>query len=245
MYKVNYDIQGKGVRIACGVIVVGALLYGGYKLVGSTVGKVNSNRDLIDTEKSFNIVLEKTPNTVSVVKIANYTDYQGDVVEFENEDGLRILTSIVNSSLMKEDKYDDVYKYAKAVGRNTQYGAISYDKLQGNDLVMREGWNKKLNNFNYNFDKAVEILDDGTIVVYEVAKWKDWEEDDKLQITTPDGRVWLTHFKNVRLIDTSNAEKGAFENYLVSLAGEQEKIQKYEDMTKNTSSNGKRKRLTI
>ena len=241
-YGSKGELAGK---IVTGVLLVGILGYGGYKLVGSTVGKVNSNRDLIDTEKSFNIVLEKTPNTVSVVKIVNYTDYQGDVVEFENEDGLRILTSIVNSSLMKEDKYADVYKYAEVLGSNKQYGAISYDKLQGNDLVMKDGWNKKLNNFNYNFDKAVEILEDGTIVVYEVANWKDREEDDKLQITTPDGRVWLTHFKNVRLIDTKNAEKGAFESYLVSLAGEQEKIMQYEDMTKNTSSNGKRKRLSL
>ena len=61
-----------------------------------------------------------------------------------------------------------------------EYGVISYDKLQGNDLTLSKGsWNKKLNSFDYTFDKAIEIEDDGTVVVYNVQSWKDWSEDDK------------------------------------------------------------------
>lgn len=237
----RYGYEGEGklkgvLTIGAAIIVLGI---GGYHLIGSTAGKINSNRDLIDTEKSFNMAIEQTPNTVSVVKIRNYTDYQGDTVEFETDDGLRVLTSIVNTSLINEDKYQDGFNYATQLANGKSNRVISYDSLQDNGLELSEGWNKRLANFDYNFDKAVEMTDDGSLIVYNVASWKDWETDDKVQITTTDGRVLLTHFRNVRLIDTSKAEKGAFENYLFSLVGDQDLIQQYKNTSKSNENNKK------
>lgn len=234
--RYGYESEGKlkGVlTIGAAIIVLGI---GGYHLIGSTAGKINSNRDLIDTEKSFNMAIEQTPNTVSVVKIRNYTDYQGDTVEFETDDGLRVLTSIVNTSLINEDKYQDGFNYATQLANGKSNRVISYDSLQENGLELSEGWNKRLANFDYNFDKAVEMTDDGCLIVYNVASWKDWETDDKVQITTTDGRVLLTHFRNVRLIDTSKAEKGAFENYIFSLVGDNNLIQQYKNTSKSNEN---------
>ena len=211
------------------IVTLGGTIY----IVRDTIGKLGSNRDKIDTEKAFNIVLEKTPYAVSVVKIKNYSDFKGNSVEFETEDGLRILTSVENCSLDKKKSYEDALYDASLLANKDTSKVISYDELQGNDTSLdQKKWNKRLLNFDYNFDKAILIEEDGTIVVYDIVKWKDWEDDDKVQFTTKDGSVKLSSFKKVRFIDTSKAKKGALESYLTSLIIDQERINYY-DETKN------------
>lgn len=222
--------MGDKVELVIGAsIVVVTVGVGLFKIIGSTAGKIGSNRDLIDTEKSFNIVLEKTPLSVSVVKIKNYSDYVGDTIEFETEDGLRILTSSLNCTIDRKNSFNDAMYDAKLLANGDSSKVISYDILQGNDTeIDPKGWNKRLANFDYNFDKAVILEEDGTIVVYDIQAWKDWEDDDKVQITLKDGNVKLTNYKKLRLIDTTKAKKGALESYLTSLIMEQENIQYYD-----------------
>ena len=227
-------MRGEKVPIVIGaavcIVTVGVTLF---KLVGNTAGKLGSNRDLIDTEKSFNIVLEKTPHAVSIVKIRNYSDYQGDTIEFETEDGLRILTSSHNCSIDRKNSFSDAMYDAKLLANGDSSKVISYDELQGNNTeIDQKIWNKRLANFDYNFDKAVIIEEDGTVVVYNIQAWKDWQDDDKVQITLKDGNVKLTNYKKLRLIDTSKAKKGALESYLTSLIMEQENIQYYDRSSK-------------
>ena len=228
-------------KIAIGLVVVtciGVVGYGGYVLVGSIGGQIGSNHEVIDLKKNFNVIIEQTPNTVSVVKVANFTDYQGNTVEFETCDGLRVVTSIENGTLSNKSSYEKALKLAKVQARGKEYGVICYDELQGNDLTLTKGsWNKKLNSFDYTFDKAIEIEDDGTVIVYDVQSWKDWSDDDKVQFVTFDGEPLLRTYKHIKLVDTRNAAKGAFENYVLSLAGSEDKIVYYEDaMTSNKNN---------
>lgn len=220
-----------------GVIAIAACVallgYGGYRLVGGISGQIGSNHEVIDLKKNFNVYMEQTPNTVSVVKVANFTDYQGNTVEFETCDGLRVVTSIENGTLSNKSSYEKAIKLAEVQAKGKEYGVISYDKLQGNDLTLSKGsWNKKLNSFDYTFDKAIEIEDDGTVVVYNVQSWKDWSDDDKVQFVTFDDEPLLRTYKHIKLVDTRNAADGAFDNYVLSLAGSPEKIVYYEDAMK-------------
>ena len=226
--KIKLFVAGTIVVVSVGVAL--------YNMIGSTIGKIDSNRDLVDTEKSFNIVLEKTPQAVSIVKIKNYSDYQGNTVEFETEDGLRVLTSLENCSLDRKKSYDDAIYDASLLANGDVSKVVSYDKLQGNTTELDpKGWNKRLMNFDYNFDKAVIVEEDGTVVVYDIQAWKDWENDDKVQITLKDGNVKFSNFKRLRLIDTTKANKGALESYLVSLIMEQENINYYDNRSSNKS----------
>ncbi len=219
-----------GVAVITCIGVIGALGYGGYVLVGHISGQIGSNHEVLDLKKNFNVIIEQTPNTVSVVKVLNFTDYQGNTVEFETCDGLRVVTSIEDGTLSNKSSYEKAMKLANLQAKGKEYGVISYDKLQGNDLTLTKGsWNKKINSFDYSFDKAIEIEDDGTIVVYNVQSWKDWSEDDKVQIVTFDGEPLLRTYKHIKLVDTRNAAEGAFDNYLLSLAGTKEKIEYYEN----------------
>ena len=144
------DILRIGLVIGVGAVTVGVISYGGLKLVG----KLGN----IDLNKSFNIAIEDTKNTVSVVYIKNYTDFKGDTVEFETQDGLRILTSIVNTSLLKEDSFKDLYEYAKLLARGNEDKIVLYDKLQGNNFETSDAWNKRLANLLFMISSHGEIM---------------------------------------------------------------------------------------
>lgn len=240
----RYDTTNKikvGVAVTAAVAILG---YGGYVVVGSISGQIESNHEVIDLKKNFNVIIEQTPNTVSLVKVANFTDYQGNTVEFETCDGLRVITSIEDGTLSNKSSYEKALKLAEAQAKGKEYGVICYDKLQGNDLTLTAGsWNKKLHSFDYSFDKAIEITDDGTVIVYDVQSWKDWEEDEKVQFVTIDGEPLLRTYKHIKLVDTRKAEDGAFDNYVLSLAGSPEKIVRYEDFmnAKNKPQDGAKK----
>ena len=233
----SYDFRDK-VKIGVSIAAVAAMLgYGGFVLVGSISGQIGSNHEVVDLKKNFNVYIEQTPNTVSLVKVANFTDYQGNTVEFETCDGLRVITSIEQGTLSNKSSYDKALKLAEAQAKGKEYGVICYDKLQGNDLTLEKGsWNKKLHSFDYSFDKAIEIADDGTVIVYDVQSWKDWDEDDKVQFVTFDDEPLLRTYKHIKLVDTRNADEGAFDNYVLSLAGSPEKIVRYEDIMKSKNN---------
>ena len=217
---------------------VAVLGFGGYALVGSVVGQIGSNHEVIDLKKNFNVIIEKTPNTVSVVKVNSFTDYQGNTVEFETSDGLRVITTIEEATLSNAASYGQAMKLATTYAKAKKYGVISYDQLQGNGTELSRGsWNKKVMNFNYSFDKAVEMQEDGSVIVYDVNSWKDWSEDDKVQFVILDGQPMLSTYKHIKLIDTSKAKEGALDNYLLSLTGDPELIIRYDDIKGKTSSN--------
>ena len=218
---------------------IGTLIYTGYVIVRSIGGQIGSNHEFIDTKKNFNVIIEQTPNTVSVVKVLNFTDYLGNTVEFETCDGLRVITSIENGTLSNKSSYEKAIKLAKVQAKGKEYGVVCYDELQGNDLTLTKGsWNKRINSFDLSFDKAIEIEDDGTVVVYDVQSWKDWNEDDKVQFVTFDGEPLLRTYKHIKLVDTRNASEGAFDNYVLSLAGSKEKIVNYEEAMNTSKNNG-------
>jgi hypothetical protein len=217
---------------------VAVLGFGGYALVGSVVGQIGSNHEVIDLKKNFNVIIEKTPNTVSVVKVNSFTDYQGNTVEFETSDGLRVITTIEEATLSNAASYGQAMKLATTYAKAKKYGVISYDQLQGNGTELSRGsWNKKVMNFNYSFDKAVEMQEDGSVIVYDVNSWKDWSDDDKVQFVILDGQPMLSTYKHIKLIDTSKAKEGALDNYLLSLTGDPELIIRYDDIKGKTSSN--------
>jgi hypothetical protein len=234
----RYEVKEK-IKIGVIVTTAAALLgYGGYVVVGSISGQIGSNHEVIELKKNFNVIIEQTPNAVSVVKVANFTDYQGNTVEFETCDGLRVITSIEDGTLSNKSSYEKAVKLAETQAKGKEYGVMCYDKLQGNDLTLTKGtWNKKLHSFDYSFDKAIEITDDGTVIVYDVQSWKDWSEDEKVQFVTFDDEPILRTYKHIKLVDTRNAAEGAFDNYVLSLAGSPEKIVNYEDIVSSKSNN--------
>ena len=59
--------------------------------------------------------------------------------------------------------------------------------------------NKDWFDTTYKYDKAIIVLQDGTIVQGEVQNWTDYEDGDQLQIQV-EGKVYLVHSSNATLI---------------------------------------------
>lgn len=62
------------------------------------------------------------------------------------------------------------------------------------------GCNYQAFDTNWNYNKAIINTQEGIITV-DVASWRDYEDDDQIQVTTTDGTTYLVHSANVTLID--------------------------------------------
>jgi hypothetical protein len=60
------------------------------------------------------------------------------------------------------------------------------------------GCNKTIFDFDYKFTKAT-YFDGEQWKTVDIARWKDWEDSDILQIELKDGTIILTHSSNVIL----------------------------------------------
>lgn len=202
--------------IGLGIVVVGSF---GLK----SCAKLSSNRDIIDTEKNFNIAIDDNEHTISITRIDSYTDYSGSMIQFKTEDGLIILSSAKDTQLIREDSVEDVYNYAKALANNDESKIYNYDELQGMTFTLDDEFTKNYIDLEYNFDHAL-IENENGITIVELSSWKDWEDDDKIQITTTDGTVILKEMDCIKLINSSNADEDSIYNYALSLVGDENKI---------------------
>lgn len=187
--------------------------------------KVNSNRDIIDTEKGFNVAIDYAYDGVSVVIVDDYSDYTGITAEYVTQDGLQVLTGINNVELMKAQNFDEALKRATVLSGNDENQKIlSYDQIRSlNTEISPDFWNKNIWNLNYNFDYAIVETDKGVIVT-NISTWKDWEDDDKVQYTDKSGNVYLSTYDNVRLVNSLGASKEAVYDYALTLAGSEDRL---------------------
>ena len=64
--------------------------------------------------------------------------------------------------------------------------------------ILLTGCNRQIIDANYTF-KYAEIKMAGYNELIEISSWRDYDESDIIQITSTDGKVYLTHSSNVIL----------------------------------------------
>ena len=206
-------------------LVVSALTIGGFLLFGGikACSKLNSNRDNFDTVKEFNAVIDYNGEGTMIAKVDNYSDYSGEVVEYSTADGLQVLTGVQNVGLVRATDYDNVYDLAVELSGGEVSRVISYDKLQNlSTRLDAYGWNKTYS-LNYNFNYCI-IENENGVFVKKVVSWKDWDDDDKVQVEFEDGTVILTDFTNLKLVNTEYAGTNSLYNYALALAGDESRL---------------------
>lgn len=62
--------------------------------------------------------------------------------------------------------------------------------------------NKDMWDTVYTYDRAIILLQDGTVVDGKVESWSDYEDGDQIQVKI-DGNVYLVHSSNITLIQES------------------------------------------
>ena len=215
------------VTVGIGVIV----LVCGYNLVrcGS---RLSSNRDNLDTEKSFNAVMDENENSISISLIDGYSDYNGSTYQFRTRDGLVVLTDSKDSQLLRVDSFEELSSYAEIFANGNSDKIASYDELQGLSVdVDYDSFTKEYFDMNYDFDSVLIEGEDG-IAIFDISSWRDWDDDDKVQLSISDGPVILKDMGEVKLLNSENADENSIYNYALTLAGSEDRVFNHSDKVK-------------
>mgnify|MGYP007069841877 CR=1 FL=1 len=178
------------------------------------------NKQIVDFNKAFNVALESNGDSISVVGIQNYNDYEGTQVQFVTNDGLRVLSSTHQLQLLNVKDQNSLDTYTTSLQ--------DFDDIvmyYSDDIEYGDGFNKKIVDFAYTFNKAIILKDESALIV-ELSTWRDYE-DDKIQIKLSDGTCILTEVDKVKLVNDENAQEGAIERYATSLVGSKDNVKHY------------------
>jgi len=178
------------------------------------------NKQIVDFNKAFNVALEPNGDSISVVGIVNYNDYEGSQVQFVTTDGLRVLSSTHQLQLLNVKSQQSLDTYTTSLQDDDD--VVMY---YNNDIQFGNGFNKKLVDFAYVFNKAI-ILKDESATIVEIDTWRDYD-DDKIQVRLADGTCILTEVDKVKLVNDKEAQEGAVERYAASLVGSEDNVIHY------------------
>lgn len=177
------------------------------------------NKQILDFNKAFNVALEPNGDSISVVGIQNYNDYEGSQIQFVTNDGLRVLSSTHQLQLVKAHSEEALDAYTTAL-QDEDDVVMYYD-----DIEYEGVFNKKLIDLAYSFNKAIILKDESALIV-DLDTWRDYD-DDKIQIRLPDSTCILTEIDKVKLVYDENAEEGAVERYAATLVGSMDHVKHY------------------
>lgn len=217
------------IKVTVGIAVI--VLVCGYNLVrcGS---KLSSNRDNLDTEKSFNAVMDENENSISISLIDGYSDYNGSTYQFRTRDGLVVLADSKDSQLLRVDSFEELSSYAEIFANGNSDKIASYDELQGLSVdVDYDSFTKEYFDMNYDFDSVLIEGEDG-IAIFDISSWRDWDDDDKVQLSIIDGPVILKDMGEVKLLNSENADENSIYNYALTLAGSEDRVFNHSDKVK-------------
>ena len=149
-------------------------------------GKTTSfNKDLFDTNWSFNKSVTFNGNNAVILPIRQWKDYSGEQLQVITVDGLVMNLCSYNSKLIY-DSISDV---------KANDFASMYVGTDGTVTDLSEGYDS--NDFNYDwidtnwgFNKAI-VIKDNAVVILPIDKWCDYE-GEQLQLTITDGPVIVT-----------------------------------------------------
>lgn len=185
------------------------------------------NKQVVDFNKNFNVVVEVNDDNISVVGIKNYSDYDGSQVQFITNDNLVVLSSSYQTELLNVSSSESLDNYVLALSSNKEENIINYDELQQTTINYDSSWNKNLIDLNYTFTKAI-ILSNETATIVDLDTWTDYKEDDKIQIKLTDGTCILTNIDKVKLINDEKASPDSLKNYAISLVGSEDNVVFYD-----------------
>lgn len=189
-----------------------------YKLTKDDNGNIIYNKDIFDTNWSFNKSITFNGNNALILPIRQWTDYEGEQLQVITKDGLTLVLSSYNSKLVC-DNYSNItaYEFAqKYVGSDGKVVDLSdsYSTNFNYDIIDTE----------YGFNKAI-ILKDESATILPITEWTDYE-GEQLQIKVKNGPTMVTAAYDTILVDDTNSKitandiASALSNKVIDLASE-------------------------
>jgi hypothetical protein len=143
------------------------------------------NKDLFDTNWSFNKSVTLNGNNAVILPIRQWKDYSGEQLQVITVDGLVMNLCSYNSKLVY-DSISDV---------KADHFASMYVGTDGTVTDLSEGYDSTDFNYdwidtNWGFNKAI-VLKDNAVVILPIDRWCDYE-GEQLQLTITNGPTIVT-----------------------------------------------------
>ncbi len=94
------------------------------------------------------------------------------------------------------------------------------------------GWNKKIIDVNYKFNKAVMNNIGGNVMIMDIKKWNDYDDGVQLEVITKDGLVILTNTIETKLFYDDGSQTSV-EDFAKACFGQDKNIVYYEDINRS------------
>ncbi len=164
----------------------------------------NFNKDLWDSQWSFNKAVTFNGNKAVVLPVGEWKDYSGEQLQVITTDGLVLNLCSYNSKLI----YD-----SESTTKAEDFASM-YVGQDGTVTNLAEGNDSK--EFNYDwidtkwgFNKAI-ILKDDSVVIIPIDKWCDYE-GEQLQLTITNGPVIVTAAYDTILVNDIESKTKAID----------------------------------
>ena len=169
-----------------------------YTLTQDENGNTVFNKDLLDTNWSFNKSITFNGNNALILPVGDWKDYEGEQIQVVTKDGLELVLSSYHSKLVCDNHSNiTAHDFAK-----------SYTGSEGKVVDLSNGaksdFNYDIIDTNYDFNKALIIKDD-TCTILPITEWTDYE-GEQLQIKIKNGPTVVTAAYDTILLNDINSE---------------------------------------
>lgn len=169
-----------------------------YTLTQDKNGNTIFNKDILDTNWSFNKSITFNGNNALILPVGDWKDYAGEQLQVVTKDGLKLVLSSYHSKLVCDNysnitAHDFAQSYVGSDGKvvdlsNSEYSGFNYDIIDT----------------NYNFNKVI-IMKDDTCTILPITEWTDYE-GEQFQIKIKDGPTVVTAAYDTILINDIDSE---------------------------------------
>lgn len=155
-----------------------------YHLTKDESGNTIFNKDMLDTNWSFNKSITFNGNNAIILPIDDWKDYSGEQLQVITDDGLVLVLSSYNSKLVNDEKSKiKAIDFAQSyIGSDGKVVDLSNDK--------RTGFNYDLIDTKMAFNKVI-IMKKNSCIILPITKWCDYE-GEQLQLTIKGGPTIVT-----------------------------------------------------
>ncbi|MDE5889072.1 MAG: hypothetical protein K2H20_03535, partial [Bacilli bacterium] len=162
------------------------------------------NYDLLDFHFGFNKAIIMKDNSVVILPVDSWCDYEGEQIQINVTNGPTILSAsystILVNDIQSEIKADEVAKYLCNEGK-------IYDLSTGYDYSKPIYFNGTIIDLNYGYTNGV-VSNDNSATSFRVDKWNDYE-GEQLQVRLDSGDVFLASSMFLNLVNGGTEEINA------------------------------------
>lgn len=214
----TYCFYGNSSKYSSDMICDGAVLSEDiYRMTRDENNDVIFNKDLLDTNWSFNKSITFNGNKAVILPVGKWKDYSGEQLQVITKDGLKLVLSSYNSKLVSDSD-----SKIKAIDFAQNYVGSDGKVLDLAESVTT-GFNYDIIDFNYDFNKVI-IFKENSAVILPITEWTDYE-GEQLQIKIKNGPTMVTAAYDTILINDNNSTTkandiaAALSDNVIDLAG--------------------------